>query len=1024
MRKILGLFIVLLILFCAQTVLAETGAVMSHSEFDAAPLDSTVTVETYVQAYLNWEEDYVSAYAQGPDGVYYISQMAYSPYDSYYMEPGVKICVTGTKTVSAGRIQISDATFEFAGGDPFIAAARDVTGLLGTDGLQQYMNEFVLIEGLTVVPSSPEGSDEETAFLFGRDGYGSWGDDLYFSASLNGQVYTFCVESSLCDPDTDVYNEVEALTIGDVINMEGFLNWNNGAEPSLTYLHVTLAADRPVDAEELSIDIPVNVRIENAYEHVFFSFTPEVSKFYAFSSSGDVDSYAELFDVGMNLLAYNDDGGNDYNFRLEYYLEAGRQYFFSARCYFGTTGEYSAVLSASEYVLIEGYVNDSVTHFGIADAIVTFNDYSVETDYFGYYSFWIEPGTGVLSCSRQFYYPSEGVEMSTEAGGYYSVDFSLNMYDVLPLTLGTVTQAKIQEPGETVLYRFIPEEDGIYHLISSSDGDPYVSLYDTELVFILDDDNSGEDNNFHLSAILNSDDTYYFCVQFADDSVTGTIPFTLTYQSFSILNGHVTDADTNEYLQNVRVSFGDSFCYTDDAGYFELAVPSGTSDLLFQLSNYDDCVYADISIDVGETITIDAQMSWAIPARAVLLEEDSVTAGSVYLLDPIYYRFSPDSTATYHFYIAGSNHPDLSVITQNRDWVEPDSNEYNSILQHTTFTLEAGTDYYFILNPSESGSFRMLITRQNTAILAGYVLNADGSGNISGTVVTYGNDSTVAEYDGLYMFAFSSSRTAAMTFTKDGFIPANYENIAVQLNSYTEQNAVMTRILGEDEYRVVLTWGETPSDLDSHLLGPGYHVFYSNMQAENANLDVDDTTSYGPETVTFTADSDKLYTYYVHDYTNGDNPSSDAMANSGAVVKIYRGNSLIATRSVPSRAGIYWTVFTVRNGQLSFSDRVSGDSPNDLQTISFELPAHLRVIEEEAFAGCDFSTVLLHDGVTSIGSKAFSNCHELDQIVIPASVTYIADDAFAGSTGFTIFCPDGSYAEAYAAAHGITCITQ
>ena len=163
MRKILGLFIVLILLLCAHTVLAESTGVMNHAEFDAAPLDSVVTVETYVQAYLAWNEDYVSAYAQGPDGAYFICRMAYSFNDFDYMMPGAKIRVTGTKVVSAGQVQISDASFEFVEGTPFYATARDVTSLLGTDGLQQYMNEFVSFKDLTVVPSYPEGSDEETA---------------------------------------------------------------------------------------------------------------------------------------------------------------------------------------------------------------------------------------------------------------------------------------------------------------------------------------------------------------------------------------------------------------------------------------------------------------------------------------------------------------------------------------------------------------------------------------------------------------------------------------------------------------------------------------------------------------------------------------------------------------------------------------------------------------------------------------------------------------------------------------------
>lgn len=74
------------------------------------------------------------------------------------------------------------------------------------------------------------------------------------------------------------------------------------------------------------------------------------------------------------------------------------------------------------------------------------------------------------------------------------------------------------------------------------------------------------------------------------------------------------------------------------------------------------------------------------------------------------------------------------------------------------------------------------------------------------------------------------------------------------------QDGEMIPILDEDEIRVVLTWGASPRDLDSHMTGPAsdgdrFHVFYSHKKyTENGikkvGLDVDDTTSYGPETIT------------------------------------------------------------------------------------------------------------------------------------------------------------------------------
>ncbi|MET0049900.1 MAG: hypothetical protein ABW095_02335, partial [Candidatus Thiodiazotropha sp.] len=45
----------------------------------------------------------------------------------------------------------------------------------------------------------------------------------------------------------------------------------------------------------------------------------------------------------------------------------------------------------------------------------------------------------------------------------------------------------------------------------------------------------------------------------------------------------------------------------------------------------------------------------------------------------------------------------------------------------------------------------------------------------------------------------------------------------------------------------LLTWGSEP-DVDLHVTEPnGTHVYYSNLQGISGYLDLDDTTSYGPE---------------------------------------------------------------------------------------------------------------------------------------------------------------------------------
>ena len=145
-----------------------------------------------------------------------------------------------------------------------------------------------------------------------------------------------------------------------------------------------------------------------------------------------------------------------------------------------------------------------------------------------------------------------------------------------------------------------------------------------------------------------------------------------------------------------------------------------------------------------------------------------------------------------------------------------------------------------------------------------------------------------------------------------------------------EQNAIKDAfdavgITEPDSIRIVLTWGETPADLDSHLVGPKlysedrFHIYFEDKtyfddewHAYIADLDYDDVTSYGPEVTTIhDIDYEGDYYFYVHDYTTGEDAESQAMGNSGAKVKIYRGRSrkpAVEYSITPGAKGTIWNV--------------------------------------------------------------------------------------------------------------------
>ncbi|MCD7858501.1 MAG: hypothetical protein LUG55_12100 [Clostridiales bacterium] len=211
---------------------AKSEGVMTYAEYIAADVDTEVVIETYVQAKQSWWEDQATVYTQDEDGAYFLYNMACSEEDYEKLTVGTKIKVTGYKSEWSGEVEIIDATFEIEEGS-YIAEALDVTDLLGTDELIDHQNEYVSFTGMTV-----EDSGDGAAFLYSWDGSGSDGDDLYFNVSLNGETYTFTVESYLCDNTTDVYAAVTNLQVGDVIDMEGFLYWYEGVNPHITSVTV------------------------------------------------------------------------------------------------------------------------------------------------------------------------------------------------------------------------------------------------------------------------------------------------------------------------------------------------------------------------------------------------------------------------------------------------------------------------------------------------------------------------------------------------------------------------------------------------------------------------------------------------------------------------------------------------------------------------------------------------------------------------------------------------------------------
>ena len=167
-----------------------------------------------------------------------------------------------------------------------------------------------------------------------------------------------------------------------------------------------------------------------------------------------------------------------------------------------------------------------------------------------------------------------------------------------------------------------------------------------------------------------------------------------------------------------------------------------------------------------------------------------------------------------------------------------------------------------------------------------------------------------------------------LEFALDGY---DFEPVDVSVGAGETTVLAAGEVIASPEFvgegvRFVLTWGETPYDLDSHLMTPsGVHIDWTNQTPSGAGayLDVDDVTSYGPETITIMAQESGTYGYYVYNWSG-----SPDITTSEAVVRIYDETGLLQTVSIPSVGdGLYWNVATLNGSTLTIVNQLSTTTP-------------------------------------------------------------------------------------------------
>jgi len=242
-----------------------------------------------------------------------------------------------------------------------------------------------------------------------------------------------------------------------------------------------------------------------------------------------------------------------------------------------------------------------------------------------------------------------------------------------------------------------------------------------------------------------------------------------------------------------------------------------------------------------------------------------------------------------------------------------------------------------LVNAGTGGISGIVNDAINNTILAGATLDIRLGVNAPLTTAIVATATSSAT--GVYTFTALAAGTYTVTASKAGFVNSSI-TVTVSGGVTTTANPIlMSPVLAAGQTRIVLSWGATPRDLDSHLRGPlanggSFHVSFRNRGSTTvspfAQLNVDVTSGFGPETITLAQTTPGIYHYFVNNYSG--NP---ALTASSAIVQVFQGTAQIGTFNVPvTGVGGDWHVFDIdgQTGAITVINTIGNAStiPTDL----------------------------------------------------------------------------------------------
>jgi len=200
---------------------------------------------------------------------------------------------------------------------------------------------------------------------------------------------------------------------------------------------------------------------------------------------------------------------------------------------------------------------------------------------------------------------------------------------------------------------------------------------------------------------------------------------------------------------------------------------------------------------------------------------------------------------------------------------------------------------------------------------------------IAGATVSVNGEEFSTDSEGKVLFpAPEEDGFYPVSFRAEGYVPVDFK-IEIMVGTLFFNRFSVSPLLDVKNLRVVLDWDASPADLDAHFVKQGnFHISFRDMrtlQDGSGQLDRDDMDGYGPETITLKEVSrNGTYSFFVHNYTDGSNSSTQNLSRSKGTVKVFGDGRLLNVFQVPRNAtGNYWQVFKIVNGGIIDINRLT-----------------------------------------------------------------------------------------------------